>query len=136
MGKTDKIQHKYGLIGRNISYSFSRKYFSDKFTSLELDDHNYENFDLASIAEFPAILENAGQLKGLNVTIPYKEEIIEYLDKLDPKAAEIGAVNTIQFTDEGLIGHNTDIYGFENAIKPLLSPEDQYALILGTGGAS
>lgn len=136
MGKTDNIQHRYGLIGRNISYSFSRKYFSEKFENLGLEDHSYQNFDLASIDELPAILENTTQLKGLNVTIPYKEEVIEYLDRLEPKAAEIGAVNTIQITAEGLIGHNTDMFGFEKAIEPLMSNDDKYALILGTGGAS
>ena len=136
MGKTGRIQHRYGLIGRNISYSFSRKYFNEKFEKLGLDDHSYENFDLASINELPGILKNATSLKGLNVTIPYKEEIIAHLDKLDAKAEEIGAVNTIQFTKEGLIGHNTDIYGFEKAIEPLMTEKDNKALILGTGGAS
>ena len=136
MGKTGKILHKYGLIGRNISYSFSRKYFSEKFKQLQLDDYSYENFDLASLDELAAILANTPLLRGLNVTIPYKEEIIPYLEGIHPIAAEIGAVNTIQFTDEGLVGHNTDIYGFQKAIEPMISPRDKYALILGTGGAS
>ena len=136
MGKTDRIRYKYGLIGRNISYSFSRKYFSKKFKELGLDDHSYENFDLASIDELPSILESSHEIQGLNVTIPYKEEILEYLDRLDSQAKEIGAVNTIQFTEDGLIGHNTDIYGFEKSIVPLLSGKDKHALVLGTGGAS
>ena len=136
MGKTEKIQHRYGLIGRNISYSFSRSYFSKKFRELGLNEHYYENFDLASLDEFPAVIRENPSLKGLNVTIPYKEEIIGFLDELDVKAAEIGAVNTIQFKEGGLVGHNTDIYGFEMAIEPMLTKEDKNALILGTGGAS
>ena len=136
MGKTEKIQHRYGLIGRNISYSFSRSYFSKKFRELGLNQHVYDNFDLASLDEFPAVIRNNPSLKGLNVTIPYKEEIIEYLDELDNKASEIGAVNTIQFKEGGLVGHNTDIYGFEKAIEPMLTKADKHALILGTGGAS
>ena len=136
MGKTGKILHKYGLIGRNISYSFSRKYFSEKFKELQLEAHSYENFDLASLDELSAILANTPLIRGLNVTIPYKEEIIPYLDGIHPIAADIGAVNTIQFTDEGLVGHNTDIYGFEKAIEQMISSKDKYALILGTGGAS
>ena len=96
MEKTGKIQHRYGLIGKNISYSFSRKYFGDKFEKLQLTDHSYENFDLRSIDEFPDVIKNTPQLKGLNVTIPYKEEVIAHLDVLDKKATEIGAVNTIQ----------------------------------------
>ena len=136
MEKTGKIQYRFGLIGRDISYSFSRKYFGEKFERMQLTDHSYENFDLTSIDEFPDITKKTPQLKGLNVTIPYKEEVIAYLDKLDKKAEEIGAVNTIQFTKEGLVGYNTDIYGFEKALKPLLDKKDKNALILGTGGAS
>ena len=136
MGKTEKIQHNYGLIGRNISYSFSRGYFSQKFQKLGLKEHYYENFDLASLDEFPDLISKNPSLEGLNVTIPYKEEIIRFLDKLDSKAAEIGAVNTIQFTEGGLVGYNTDIYGFEKAIEPMLTAQDKNALILGTGGAS
>ncbi|MEM7381422.1 MAG: shikimate dehydrogenase, partial [Bacteroidota bacterium] len=102
MAKTENKKHKFGLVGRNISYSFSRKYFSEKFAQLGLSDHIYENYDLEHINEFQA-LRNTG-LRGLNVTIPYKEEVIPFLDQLDPKAAEIGAVNTIKFDDHGLSG--------------------------------
>ena len=136
MEKTGKVQHRFGLIGKNIAYSFSRAYFSKKFERLKLEDHSYENFDLNSIEEFPEIIDNESLLRGLNVTIPYKEVVIPFLDRLDPKAEEIGAVNTIEFREGKLIGHNTDIYGFEMALAPLLIPADKHALILGTGGAS
>ena len=136
MGRTEQIKHKYGLIGRNIEYSFSRSYFNKKFKELELDSHSYVNFDLESIADFPSVIAEEIDLKGLNVTIPYKEAIIPYLDDIDPEASKIGAVNTIQFTAKGLKGHNTDVYGFRESLEPHLNPGDKSALILGTGGAS
>ena len=128
--------HRYGLIGKNISYSFSRSYFREKFEVLGLNDHRYQNFDLPGLTEFPLLLEKYPDLKGLNVTIPYKEQIIDYLDELDPSAEAIGAVNTIAFGTGGLKGFNTDVIGFKESLKPLLTPMDQEALILGTGGAS
>ncbi|HMB61928.1 MAG TPA: shikimate dehydrogenase [Eudoraea sp.] len=124
------------MVGRNISYSFSRAYFAQKFKDLELTDHSYENFDLERIEDFQTLLKTRPQLKGLNVTIPYKEAVIRYLDDLDPRAATIGAVNTIKLSDKGLKGYNTDAYGFEKALLPLLTPNHKKALILGTGGAS
>ncbi len=136
MVKTKHHQNKFGLIGRDISYSFSRTYFSEKFATLGLENYTYENFDLKSIEEFPSIVKNTEFLRGLNVTIPYKQAVIPYLDELDPIAAEIGAVNTINFSAKGLIGYNTDAYGFRKSLETLLSSEDKYALILGTGGAS
>lgn len=136
MEKGSKKLHRYGLVGKNISYSFSRSYFRTKFKELGLDMHSYDNFDLASIKEFPELLKKVSLLKGLNITIPYKEAVIPYLDKLDPKATEIGAVNTIQFTGACTVGHNTDAYGFEQALLPMLNDSDKRALILGTGGAS
>ena len=136
MEKTGKVQHRFGLIGKNIAYSFSRAYFSKKFEGLNLEDHSYENFDLDSIQDFPKIVNNEPLLRGLNVTIPYKEAVVPFLDRLDQKALDIGAVNTIEFREGKLIGHNTDIYGFEMALAPLLLPGDKHALILGTGGAS
>src|SRR5690606_41113391 len=97
----------------------------------------YKNFDIPDITYFPQIIKKNKQLKGLNVTIPYKEEIIPYLDKLSEKAEEIGAVNTIRITKKGkLKGYNTDVYGFEKSLTPLLKPHHTKALILGTGGAS
>lgn len=126
---------RFGLLGRNISYSFSQGYFTQKFKDLGLTDHSYENFDIQKIEEFKNILSQ-NNLKGLNVTIPYKQEVIPYLDELDPKAEKIGAVNTIQITTKGLKGFNTDAYGFRKSLEPFLKPHHTKALILGTGGAS
>lgn len=129
---------KFGLIGKDISYSFSKKYFSKKFIQLQLDHTSYKNFDIQSIDDFPIILnENINTLKGLNVTIPYKEDIFKYLDEIDEDIKEIGAVNTIKILDDyRLKGYNTDVYGFENSLTPLLKSHIKHALILGTGGAS
>ncbi|RXR30661.1 shikimate dehydrogenase [Flavobacterium piscinae] len=127
----------YGLIGKNISYSFSKKYFNDKFEKEELTGCFYENFDLQAINQFPKIIRENPNLRGLNVTIPYKEKIIPYLDKLDENASKIGAVNCIKITKKGKIkGYNTDYYGFKKSLEPLLQSHHQKALILGTGGAS
>ncbi|MFN3969526.1 shikimate dehydrogenase family protein [Flavobacterium sp.] len=130
-------RRQYGLIGKNISYSFSKKYFTEKFALGNLIDCSYENFDLQSIEEFPTLIANNTNLKGLNVTIPYKEVVIPYLDKLSQNAAQIGAVNVIRFTKKGkLKGYNSDYYGFMKSLEPLLQPHHQKALILGTGGAA
>jgi len=130
-------QKKYGLIGKNISYSFSKKYFTEKFSQDVFEDCVYENFDIQSIEEFPNILKNNPDLKGLNVTIPYKEAIIPYMDTLSDKAFRIGAVNVIRFTKKGnLKGYNSDWYGFKKSLEPLLQPHHKKALILGTGGAA
>lgn len=128
----------FGLVGKNISYSFSRGYFAEKFEMLDLHDHEYVNFDLTVINELDDVLkEHNSSLKGMNVTIPYKEEIIPFLDRVDKKAKKIGAVNTIKITKKGkLKGYNTDYYGFKNSLKPLLKEKHKKALILGTGGAS
>ncbi|WZL89289.1 shikimate dehydrogenase [Salinimicrobium sp. 3283s] len=127
---------KFGLVGRNISYSFSRKYFSEKFTS-EGINATYENFDLQDIKQFPEVLAKNPELKGLNVTIPYKEVIFPFLDSLDETAQQIGAVNTIKVERNGsLTGYNTDYFGFSEALKPFLKLHHKKALILGTGGAS
>ncbi|TRO66904.1 shikimate dehydrogenase family protein [Christiangramia sabulilitoris] len=125
----------FGLIGKNIDYSFSRKYFSDKFRKEYLED-KYRNFDIPEIEQFQQVIQN-NVIAGLNVTIPYKEAIIPYLDHLDPHAKKIQAVNTIKFERDGsLTGHNTDYWGFLEALKPGLKPQHKSALILGTGGAS
>lgn len=127
---------KFGLLGRDITYSFSRSYFAEKFKKEKLD-HTYVNFDIDTIELFNQLLLDNENVKGINVTIPYKEAIIPYLDKLNKQAEKIGAVNTIKFTKKGkLVGYNTDFYGFKNSLKPLLKQEDYKALILGTGGAS
>lgn len=131
------IKKQYGLIGKDIAYSFSQNYFTEKFKKLQLTDSLYSNFDLSKISEFNDILERFDNLKGLNVTIPYKQAIIPYLDSLSTKAATIGAVNTIRITKKNrLKGYNTDWYGFYHSLKPLLKKQHTHALILGTGGAS
>lgn len=128
---------KFGLIGKNISYSFSKKYFTEKFSKELFNDCTYENFDIESLDEFPNILKNNPDLKGLNVTIPYKEQILPLLDKLSENATKIGAVNVIRFTKKGkLKGYNSDWYGFKKSLEPILQPHHKKALILGTGGAS
>lgn len=135
---TKEVKDKlFGLLGRNISYSFSRGYFTDKFDKLELEDHKYQNFDIASIDKFPEVIGSKSNIKGMNVTIPYKQEVMPFLNELDETAKEIGAVNVIHIqSDSSLKGYNTDAYGFENSIKPLLKTHHKKALILGTGGAS
>ncbi len=135
MEKTEQPKNRYGLVGRDIAYSFSQGYFTQKFKDLKLYNHSYENFDIQDITAFEEIVSQP-YLKGLNVTIPYKEQIIPYLDTLDATAEAIGAVNTIKITKEGLKGYNTDAYGFRESIVPLLQPHHTQALILGTGGAS
>ena len=134
----DIIRKRFGLLGRNISYSFSKGYFTEKFNNDNLfEGCTYENFDIPEITAFPEIIKNTPDLKGMNVTIPFKEVVIPYLDKLSKKAAKIGAVNTIKFTKKGrLKGYNTDYYGFMKSLEPLLQPHHKKALILGTGGAS
>ena len=126
----------YGLIGKNINYSFSKNYFTNKFIKLKSKNCSYTNFDLLNIAEFEnIILKN--NLNGLNVTIPYKEKIIPYLDSLDLEAKLIGAVNTIKIdSNKKLKGYNTDYIGFLNSIKIHLTKKHKKAIILGSGGAS
>lgn len=127
---------RFGLIGKNIDYSFSRSYFTDKF-KLENLPYSYENFDIQNITLFPKIILENPDLKGLNVTIPYKEEIIPYLNDLGATAREIGAVNTIKITSDGsLKGYNTDYWGFKKSLQKFLPLKKKTALILGTGGAS
>jgi len=134
---TEILRKRFGLLGRNINYSFSKGYFTDKFNNEHFEGCTYENFDIAEIDSFTELITNNPDLKGLNVTIPYKEAIIPFLDKLSKKAQEIGAVNTIKFTKKGkLKGYNTDYYGFKKSLEPLLQPHHKKALILGTGGAS
>ncbi|WP_341220810.1 shikimate dehydrogenase [Polaribacter atrinae] len=128
----------FGLLGKDIEYSFSRGYFTEKFEKLDLQKCKYVNFDLQKIEDFPAVIKQGGDsLGGINVTIPYKEEVMKYLNKLDKTAKAIGAVNTIKFTKRGnLKGYNSDVVGFEKSIFPLIKKHHKRALILGTGGAS
>lgn len=126
---------EFGLIGKNIAYSFSKNYFQNKFKNEQLA-HSYKNYDLPDLSAFPEIIKNP-ELKGLNVTIPYKEAILPYLDDVDEIAQKIGAVNTIRILSNGQTkGYNTDCYGFSEALKPYLPLFNKNALILGTGGAS
>lgn len=128
---------RYGLIGKNISYSFSKNYFTERFVQENWTNCSYENFDIQNISEFPKLIKDHPDLAGLNVTIPYKESVIPFLDKLSKKANKIGAVNVIRFTKKGqLKGYNSDCFGFKKALKPLLQSHHKKALILGTGGAS
>lgn len=128
---------QFGLVGRNISYSFSKNYFTERFQKEETQDCTYENFDIQDIIDFPEIIKKNPDLVGLNVTIPYKEVVIPFLDELSENAAQIGAVNVIKITKNGkLIGYNSDYYGFKKTLEPLLQSHHKKALILGTGGAS
>lgn len=127
----------YGLIGYPLGHSFSASFFNEKFSREGIDEH-YSLFPLTSIDEFPALLESHKDLKGLNVTIPYKELVIPYLTSLSKEAEEIGAVNVIKISDDGksLVGYNSDSIGFHDTISPLIKPHMKKALVLGTGGAS
>ena len=126
----------YGLIGYPLGHSFSKKYFTDKFEMEGLEDCFFELFPLAAITAFPDILLANPSLKGVAVTIPYKQVVIPYLNHMSEEATTIGAVNCIKMNGEILIGHNTDVTGFERSFTPLLQPHHSKALILGTGGAS
>ena len=125
----------FGLLGKDIDYSFSRGYFNDFFKKEKIDAI-YKNFDLQKIDDLKAVFKNE-KLSGMNVTIPYKEAIFPFLDKLSPEAKAIGAVNVVKFEDDGTItGYNSDYYGFKNSLLPLLEKMPKKGLILGTGGAS
>lgn len=125
----------YGIIGYPLLHTFSPGYFSAKFEQLGLAE-TYEKFPLAGIADLPELLASRPGLKGLNVTIPYKQSVIPYLDELDDTAGAVGAVNTILIREGRLKGFNTDITGFSQSLKPLLPDGPLQALVLGTGGAS
>ena len=130
---------KYGIIGFPLEHSFSRNYFNQKFTD-ECIDAEYVNFEIPSVEQIIEVLSANPSLKGLNVTIPYKEKIIEYLDQLSPEARAIGAVNVIRVTNVGgkihMKGYNSDVIGFTKSIEPMLESHHKKALVLGTGGAS
>lgn len=131
----------YGLIGFPLTHSFSRQYFNQKFAA-EGIDARYDNFEIPDIGDLTEVLAENINLAGLNVTIPYKQQVIPYLDEMDPDAAEIGAVNVIKIkrgvkeNDITLKGYNSDVIGFVDSIRPMLTPRDTHALVLGTGGAS
>jgi shikimate dehydrogenase len=139
-------QKQYGLIGYPLGHSFSKKYFTEKFAKEQITNCVYEAFPIDNIALLPALIREHPTLKGLNVTIPYKQSVMDYLDELDATAKGIGAVNCIKIIDDTtnttkiptkkLIGYNTDAFGFRQSIKPFLESQHEKALILGTGGAS
>lgn len=130
---------KYGLIGYPLQHSFSISYFNEKFQN-EYINAKYINFEIPTIDALPEILASNPELKGLNVTIPYKEKVISFLDTVSPEARAIGAVNVIRVEHKGndivLKGYNSDLIGFTQSIQPMLRPYHKKALILGTGGAS
>ncbi|WP_312341711.1 shikimate dehydrogenase family protein [Chryseobacterium binzhouense] len=130
-----ETKHKLGLIGRNISYSFSKKYFEDKFKKKKLTDFSYDIFDVQNIDEIEKIFSDP-TISGLNVTIPYKEAIISYLDDISDEAEKIGAVNCILFENGKTTGYNTDAYGFEKTLIAHKKHHHQSALVLGNGGAA
>ncbi len=130
---------KYGLIGFPLTHSFSKRYFTEKFATENIDS-TYDNFEIDNINKFSDVVKNNPEVIGLNVTIPFKEQVIPFLDELNDSAREIGAVNTVKIspTENGLHlkGYNTDTFGFETSLNPLLKEHHKKALILGTGGAS
>ena len=127
----------YGLIGKKLTHSFSKNYFSEKFEREGLKDKSYKLFELENIDELTQIIKNNPDLKGLNVTIPYKEAVIPFLDQIDPSARKIGAVNVIKVNTGHLYGYNSDFYGFRESLVRWIDDQDNLkALVLGTGGAS
>jgi shikimate dehydrogenase len=127
----------FGLIGQTVSHSFSKSYFDEKFFREGLRDHHYELFPLKNIDEIEGLIENTKGLSGLNVTIPYKEQVMKYLDEVDPAAKKIGAVNVIKFHNGKRKGFNTDMTAFHETIEKWLPADKTFqALILGTGGSS
>lgn len=134
---------RYGLIGSALSHSSSGAYFSRKFACEGLNDHRYDLFELPTITDLPALIARTPGLRGLNVTIPYKQSVIPFLDGLDPEAAAIGAVNTVSIRNGICTGHNTDAHGFRSILLPALesirdpaSAIKPRAVVLGSGGAS
>jgi shikimate dehydrogenase len=126
----------YGLLGKTLKHSFSKAYFTDKFNTLSITDCKYENFELASIDELPELLRDNPSIKGLNVTIPYKEDVIPFLDEKNDIVKEVNACNCIKISDGKLSGYNTDVTGFQQSLEKILESHHTHALILGTGGSS
>lgn len=126
----------FGLIGYPLGHSFSKKYFSDKFEREGIAGSVYELYPIERIGQLEDLLLSNPDLAGLNVTIPYKEQVIAYLDSMSPVVEEIGACNCIHIQDGRLMGHNTDVIGFSQSLLPKLKPHHNKALLLGTGGSS
>lgn len=127
---------QFGLIGKTLKHSFSKKYFADKFFEENIDDCRYDLFELETITQLPGLLDHTPHLKGFNVTIPYKQEVMRYLNRLDYSAERVGAVNVVKLEGNQLIGYNSDYYGFKESLSRWLSDEVTQALVLGTGGSS
>lgn len=127
---------RYGLLGRTLTHSFSKNFFAKKFEEEGIKDVAYENFELKAIEELPQLLSKHPDLKGLNVTIPYKEDVVQYLAEKNEIVEGIGACNTIRIDGDKLFGYNTDVIGFRKSLEPQLRPHHKKALVLGTGGAS
>lgn len=126
---------RFGLIGKTLKHSFSKIFFERKFREQGISDCSYENFELQSIQDFPKLLNNP-DLKGLNVTIPYKEEVLQFLNSKNEIVEEVGACNCIKLNNGELHGFNTDAVAFKNSLQKYLKPHHKCALVLGTGGAS
>ncbi|NEW80950.1 MAG: shikimate dehydrogenase [Mariniphaga sp.] len=133
------MKRKFGLIGFPLSHSFSRKFFTEKFL-VEGIDAEYLNFEIENISQLSHVIASHPDLEGLNVTIPYKEQVVKLLNDMDESSTQIHAVNTIRIQRSGhhvsLHGYNTDIIGFQESIQPLIQKHHHKALVLGTGGAS
>lgn len=135
------VNYLYGIIGSSLAYSFSKEYFSDKFRKEGITDSEYRNFQINSISELPELVDSNPTLIGLNVTIPYKEEVLPFLNEIHPEAKEIGAVNTIKIirgrSSVNMLGYNTDAYGFSSSLlSEMKVGKHMKALVLGSGGAS
>lgn len=127
---------RFGLIGYPLGHSFSQRYFSDKFAREGIEDAEYHLFPIPTIDRFQQLWEEYPELVGMNVTIPYKEQVMMFLDHCSLVVAECGACNCVKRTEAGLTGYNTDVVGFERTLEPGLKPWHERALILGTGGAA
>src|SRR5215203_4918347 len=126
----------YGLLGKTLKHSFSKAYFSNKFSLEHIDDCRYENFELANIDELPGLLNSNPGIQGLNVTIPYKEQILSFLTYRNDIVNAIDACNCIKISGGILSGYNTDVVGFQQSLEKLLTAHHKSALILGTGGSA
>lgn len=135
----NKVQKLYGLIGYPLSHSFSKRYFAEKFEQENIADSFYELFPIPKIEDLPALVASYPNLIGLNVTIPYKEQILPFLDEIEEGAAAAGAVNTVLIKEGKKVGYNSDVYGFTTSVENAIERHQlkiEKALILGTGGAA
>ena len=127
---------RFGVIGKSLKHSFSPTYFTNKFSEKGLADHIYQAFEISDISELPVLLKKYPDLMGLNVTLPFKSEVIQFLNEKNDLVEKSGACNCIKISGGKLSGFNTDIPGFRSSLNPHLKPRHSCALVLGTGGAS